>query len=188
MAGLSVLCHSCLHRTNTASGVMRQMFFAPEVSPRNKHRLGITFDKGFVSYFVWADLITLCCFRPFCSGRTFPIFAVRTISMHAINLLTTTLLRKVRAVDLHHADRLTASRTFRTVQTHQFPSGRSCPILASWRGSGRQKASQGRCRTMARSRGLQREALSASRCLICRGCLRVAAVPLMCGHSPGKAR
>jgi hypothetical protein len=65
------------------------MFFAPEVSPRNKHRLGITFDKGFVSYFVWADLITLCCFRPLCSGRTFPIFAVRTISMHALNLLTT---------------------------------------------------------------------------------------------------
>ena len=96
---LGDLWHSCLHRTNAASGVVRQMFFAPEVSSRNKHRLGITFDKGFVSYFVWADLITLCCFWPFCSGRTFPILAVRTISMHAVKSPDyTLLLLKARAV------------------------------------------------------------------------------------------
>jgi hypothetical protein len=55
---------------------MSQVFFASEVGTRYKHRLTITFDKRFVSQFVWPDLIALASFRRLASGSPSPIFAV----------------------------------------------------------------------------------------------------------------
>jgi hypothetical protein len=110
---------------------MRQMFFASEVSTRNKHRLAITSDKRLVGYFVWPDLIALGGFRFLCSGRTSPYSQSEQSPRMSQDLLTTTLLLIKPQVGAQegpyrrfisiraHADRLTALGQIRVLRVQK---------------------------------------------------------------------